>query len=32
MGFVEERAGAMKQSGENEFGVVANALAIEAGK
>jgi hypothetical protein len=32
MRLVEERAGAMQQAGKNEFGVVANAFAIEAGK
>jgi hypothetical protein len=30
--FVEQRAGAVDQAGENEIGVPANALAIEAGK
>src|ERR1700680_4271438 len=30
IGFVEERSGAMQEAGEDEVGVFANALAIEA--
>ena len=32
MGFVEERAGAMQQSGEDEINVLSNALPVETGK